>query len=416
MLRKLHPRRVCAAFLAAVLSAACLFTAPVSAYAVTEDLNGDGVINVYDYILSKRESVDASSPVSMRVTAAEGLAGSIVTVKVEITENPGCNSMGITLDYSGGLELADTERPIRIMQNDFPYLAFSYMPAHEKKRLHLSSYGLMEDAKGVLMEMDFRIPDGVLPGTILTVDIEKAEVCNDKGKLPILTERGKVTVLPPPVSDRRYRTVKGCDISQWQGDIDWKAFAQNEDINFAILRAGYGRNAYQTDTKFYQNYYAAKAAGVPLGAYWYSYAMTPEDARREAHACAEVIKGMTFEYPIAFDFEEKKQLALPVEKASAIVDAFCSEMESMGYYVVLYCSSFFLNHTISQQVKEHYDVWVAHYNVPKPTYLGSYGMWQYGIENGKLGLNGDLDMDYCYRNYPSIMARTGLNGNAKPNS
>ena len=406
--------RRAAASLAALFSAAVLCTSTVWAETLEGDLNGDGVINVYDFILAKRDSVDASSPVVMRVTGAEGAPGSTVTVAVELTENPGSYAMGFIIDYSG-LELAETENPIRIHNAEFSEYSISYIPAPEVHRLSLDimSHGIRPH-NGTMLELDLTIPENVLPGTILTVDFLRAEVSAREGALPILTERGKITVLPtpePPKENQTFTMIKGCDVSSWQGNIDWATFAQNPDINFAMLRAGYGRYAKQVDSKFYRNYQGAKAAGVPVGAYWYSYAMTPYEARLEARACAEVIKGLSFEYPIAFDFEEKSQLALPVDQASAIVDAFCSEMESMGYYVVLYCSSFYLNHTINQDVKDRYDIWCAHYNVPKPTYLGSYGMWQYGIEKNKAGCIGDVDMDNCYKDYPAIMRRTGLNGN-----
>ena len=72
----------------------------------------------------------------------------------------------------------------------------------------------------------------------------------------------------------------GIDVSQWQGDINWSAVK----TDFVILRAGYGREKSQVDTKFEQNYNGAKAAGIPVGAYWYSYAMTPDEARIEAQA------------------------------------------------------------------------------------------------------------------------------------
>ena len=408
----LRTMRRAAAALAAMMTAALLGTTAASAEELVGDLNGDGVVNVYDFILAKRDSVDASEPVVMRVTAAEGTPGSTVTVAVELTENPGSYAMGFTLDYSG-LELADGENSVRFNKEDFADYTCTYIPAPQVNRLSLDIICAgIRPQNGRMLELDLKIPPDVLPGTILTVDFRRSEVTNREGPMPILTERGKITVLPPESPKTvAFPVLKGCDVSAWQGDIDWPTFAQNPDINYAILRAGYGRYAKQVDKKFYRNYQGAKAAGVPVGCYWYSYALTPADARLEAHACAEVIKGLSFEYPIAFDFEEPKQLALPVDKASAIIDAFCSEMESMGYYVVLYCSSFYLNHTVNQAVKDRYDVWVAHYNVKKPTYLGSYGMWQYGIESNKAGCRGDVDMDFCYKDYPAIMQRTGLNGN-----
>ena len=121
---------------------------------------------------------------------------------------------------------------------------------------------------------------------------------------------------------------KGIDVSQWQGDINWGAV----NADFAILRAGYGKVKSQIDTKFEQNYKNAKAVGMPLGAYWYSYAMSANEAREEAKVFIDIIKGKQFEYPVYFDVEEAKTLALGRDKVSEIIIAFLEEMEKAGYF------------------------------------------------------------------------------------
>ena len=75
--------------------------------------------------------------------------------------------------------------------------------------------------------------------------------------------------------------MKGIDVSVHNGDIDWGK-VKATGIDFAILRAGYGKLAKQKDAKFEDNYKGAKAAGIPVGAYWYSYATTPDEAKLEA--------------------------------------------------------------------------------------------------------------------------------------
>lgn len=100
-------------------------------------------------------------------------------------------------------------------------------------------------------------------------------------------------------------TMKGIDVSVHNGDIDWGK-VKTDGIGFAIIRAGYGRLASQKDKRFEQNYSGAKAAGIPVGAYWYSYAMNENEARQEADVFLSVIKGKQFEMPVYFDLEEKK--------------------------------------------------------------------------------------------------------------
>ena len=77
--------------------------------------------------------------------------------------------------------------------------------------------------------------------------------------------------------------MKGIDVSVHNGKIDWKK-VKTADVDFAIIRAGYGKTATQADQRFEENYAGAKAAGIPVGAYWYSYATTPAEAKAEAVA------------------------------------------------------------------------------------------------------------------------------------
>ncbi len=106
--------------------------------------------------------------------------------------------------------------------------------------------------------------------------------------------------------------MKGIDVSVHNGDIDWQK-VKADGIDFAIIRAGYGKLESQKGQKFEQNYKNAKATGIPIGAYWYSYAMTPEEAELEADVFLSVIKGKQFEFPVYFDLEEKKQFDLGKE-------------------------------------------------------------------------------------------------------
>lgn len=203
---------------------------------------------------------------------------------------------------------------------------------------------------------------------------------------------------------------KGIDVSQWQGDINWGAV----NADFAILRAGYGREKSQIDTKFEQNYKNAKAVGMPLGAYWYSYAMSPDEARVEARVFIDIIKGKQFEYPVYFDVEEAKALALGRDRVSDIINAFLEEMEKNGYFAGLYMSASHLTNLTTQYVKDRYAIWVAHYGVNKTTYTGQYGMWQYSSTGRVNGINGNVDMNECYVDYPTQIKADGRNGFPKP--
>lgn len=203
--------------------------------------------------------------------------------------------------------------------------------------------------------------------------------------------------------------VQGIDVSKWQGNINFD-LVKASGIKFVMIRAGYGRYSSQKDEYFEQNYKRAKAAGLGVGAYWYSYATSPAQATEEAKVFCEVIKGKTFEYPVAFDIEDKTQSGLARGTIDQIVMAFCSAMEKAGYYVSLYSYASFLNNKISASVRAKYDIWVAHFDVMTPAYNGVYGMWQNSDKYKVRGINGNVDHDFAYKDYPAIMKKYGLNG------
>ena len=202
---------------------------------------------------------------------------------------------------------------------------------------------------------------------------------------------------------------EGVDVSVYQGNIDWNR-AKADGIEFAIMRAGYGKYVSQKDKYFDQNMKNAKAAGLPCGVYWFSYALTPEDAIKEADACYEVIKNYKLEYPVSFDMETESQMKLPKETVAQIIEAFCGRMESYGYYTTLYTYASFLNYKVDDRIFDKYDIWVAHYNTSKPAFNRNYGLWQYSCTGSVQGITGNVDRDYVYLDYERIIKNAHLNG------
>lgn len=202
---------------------------------------------------------------------------------------------------------------------------------------------------------------------------------------------------------------EGVDVSVYQGNIDWNK-AKADGIEFAIMRAGYGKYVSQKDKYFDQNMKNAKAAGLPCGVYWFSYALTPEDAIKEADACYEVIKNYKLEYPVSFDMETESQMKLPKETVAQIIEAFCGRMESYGYYTTLYTYASFLNYKVEDRIFDKYDIWVAHYNTNKPAFNRNYGLWQYSCTGSVWGITGNVDRDYVYLDYERIIKNAHLNG------
>ncbi len=201
---------------------------------------------------------------------------------------------------------------------------------------------------------------------------------------------------------------RGIDVSKHNGPIDFKK-VRASGIGYVIIRAGYGRLTSQKDILFESHYSAAKVAGLDVGAYWYSYAMSVEEAVQEAKACIECIRGKRFEYPIYFDLEEQKQFAKGKAFCSDIVTAFCSELEAAGYWAGLYISRSPLQTHINERVAKRYALWIAEYNAVC-RYSGSYGMWQRSATGQIPGINGDVDLDECYTDYPAMIKKAQLNG------
>lgn len=197
---------------------------------------------------------------------------------------------------------------------------------------------------------------------------------------------------------------QGIDISFYQDKIDWKKLT----TDFVIIKAG--QRDY-TDPLYEQHYKAATDAGIPVGAYWYGEAKTVAEARKEADCFIERLRGKKFAYPVYYDVE-CDMLDLDSKALSAVVDAFLSRVEKAGYWVGLYMSGIPMHDKISADVLRRYALWVADTRGQQPTYITSYGMWQYNT--GKVdGVTGDVDLDYCYTDYPTQIKAKGLNGYGK---
>ena len=203
--------------------------------------------------------------------------------------------------------------------------------------------------------------------------------------------------------------LKGIDVSYCQNEVDWDAAKASGLVDFAILRAGYGRETTQVDTQFERNYAACKRLGIPVGVYWYSYATTAAEAEQEAKVCLQTIRGKQFEYPVAFDIEEARSLP----QADALCTAFCNALEKQGYYAAIYTFKSALENNISAAIKSRYDIFLSHVGVQQTSYAGAYGLWQYSWTGRIPGISGDVDLDYAYKDYSTMIQNAGLNGFTK---
>lgn len=206
-------------------------------------------------------------------------------------------------------------------------------------------------------------------------------------------------------------SIQGLDVSEFQGNVDWTQ-VKNAGFQFAMLRAGYG---YRTpDQQFSRNASECSRVGIPAGAYWFCYALGPEDAIQEADGCVEVISSHRMEYPICYDIEQasisyaaQKGVTITPELATQIVTAFCNRIEERGYFAMYYSNQDFLNTYLPWTLARRYALWYARY---EQRYDGiDCGIWQYTNQGSVPGISGNVDLDTSFSDYASIIRLAGLN-------
>ena len=189
---------------------------------------------------------------------------------------------------------------------------------------------------------------------------------------------------------------KGIDVSKWQGDINFSKVKNN--IDFVIIRIGYGMYENQIDSKFEANYNGFKKSGVPVGVYHYSYAKSVEEAITEAEVVLKWLNNRQLNLPVYFDIEDKVHNNIDKNTLTKMCEAFCSKIEKAGYWAGVYANKyFFTTHLDYEKLQDRYTIWVAQYN-DKNTYKGRYDMWQYTSSGKVSGINGNVDQNYLYRN------------------
>ena len=191
--------------------------------------------------------------------------------------------------------------------------------------------------------------------------------------------------------------IKGVDISEHNGSVNFSTL-KNNGVEFVIIRLGYGSNyTNQDDKRFAENVKKAEAAGMPWGAYLYSYAKNTSMAKSEAEHALRLLKGKTPLYGVWYDVEDPQISGVDVVATS---QTFCDAMENAGYYAGIYASLSWLNGSLNSSKLDKYDKWVAQWN-SSCTYKKAYGIWQY---TDKLVIGGkNFDGNWAYKDYPSII-------------
>ena len=213
-------------------------------------------------------------------------------------------------------------------------------------------------------------------------------------------------------------TTIGIDVARYQGTIDWTAVS-NSEVDFAMIRVGYrGRSdgLIKEDPNGRYNLQEAAKAEIPMGAYFFSTAISQEEAQEEADWMAEVLAGYPITYPVVYDCEgfkeeSSRQFSMTKQERTDVALAFLSAIEKHGYEGMFYASKGELegeNDWETARIADKYKIWVAQYpaqpypDTPASTYNGTHQMWQYTTNGEIRGIRQPVDMNIAYFGYDGI--------------
>lgn len=201
------------------------------------------------------------------------------------------------------------------------------------------------------------------------------------------------------VEDGKVTSRFGIDVSSHQGDIDWEA-VKADGVEFAFIRAvyrGYGTGKLVVDEKCLENIEGAQAAGIDVGVYVFSQAITKEEVLEEATTVEELLQGYELQLPVVFDVEkvsdnEARTNTLSVEDRTELTLTFLGELENAGYQGMIYHNTEMGAMLIDLTQLTEYPKWFAGYN--KEFYWPyEYQLWQYSESGSVNGIKGNVDLD-----------------------
>ena len=195
---------------------------------------------------------------------------------------------------------------------------------------------------------------------------------------------------------------KVIDISVWQGEPNFEEVKNH--VDGVIIRAGYGQH--NEDKQFERNISECNRLGIPVGVYWFSYAKSPEEAKKEALYCMTLIKPYKIDLFVAYDFEydsvkraEQYGVAVTKKLATEMCHAFCGAVKAGGYHPANYTNRDFLFRYFDESTLQ-YDLWLAEWPKNPPAENAAPPvdciMWQWGTSQIP-GITGDVDTNILYK-------------------
>ncbi len=242
----------------------------------------------------------------------------------------------------------------------------------------------------------------------------RGKIINQSGQ-PIEGADGAVEELPPPEVDTGKEnqkqwpagSIRGIDVSSHQKDIDWAKVAA-DGVEFAMLRVGYtgyGTGSINLDKYFHQNIQGAQANGIPVGVYYFSQAISVEEALKEVQLVLDNLSGYTLQCPVVFDWEtisgaDGRANDLDTQTLCDAANAFCGAVAAQGYTPMVYFNKkLATDHYDLTQISQ-YDFWYAYYQKEAEIPGGyPYTMWQFTSSGKVNGIEGNVDLNAGYYRY-----------------
>lgn len=205
----------------------------------------------------------------------------------------------------------------------------------------------------------------------------------------------------------QYTAKLGLDVSSHQGWIDWSAVADS-DVDYVILRAGYrgyGSGSIHQDEYFEYNISAATATDLSVGIYFFSQAMSEEEAAAEAYTVLSLIEGYDIDYPVFFDWEpvndeSARTSSISATEVTACAKQFCQIIEEAGYRAGVYFNLSMAQHYYHLYELKDYVFWLAEYQ-DVPSYPYEFSMWQYTASGTVPGIDTEVDLNLSFTSYES---------------
>lgn len=213
--------------------------------------------------------------------------------------------------------------------------------------------------------------------------------------------------------EKRSYPTKGVDVSSWQKEVDFPQL-KKEGFTFVMLRIGTTNGK---DDKFEKYYREAKHAGLDIGCYFYTYATDVLTAEKDAQNIIKYLRNKKMQYPVYIDVEDDLLLKLSKSERMEICERYRQTLEEENYLVGIYSNSNWYEHYLDfKKLRENYEIWTANWSDSEKADadMSSFcRVWQYTSTGKTKAIDGKVDMNISYFDYPTYVKENGYNNYPK---